>query len=397
MLADYWLSGRQVVGTAGRFQPGRLDLVDCRLGGRRVQSRRRHAVDDRVCRAAHAASGRLEGLRSGSAGGRDGRGIRVVPGAVADGRPHQEAADARDGHVRTCREVAGDFAKPTGCDRGLFGDRGITAMPFSRAGCARGILAKPVSATAEFRASARRDPRNPSSRQSLRTLRRGIFARVGRSIPPRSAARGVARGSLLLAPGGLRYFTSGNGKPAVKNYRRHVSMDPAIKTALALCVLLAGVCAAMLFRNDRPQPTPPEANGEEQLLLRYRGGCAHGTAQGGRSIGAQSVRVTGGAIRHTAGHRRDPVGPSRTSAVAVARLPGNRSPGQFAPGRVERHDAADRRAGRPDGADPHGLSTATRCRHWQSVILAQPPGRRRSTKPIATCLAIRDYCPSARN
>lgn len=31
-------------------------------------------------------------------------------------------------------------------------------------------------------------------------------------------------------------------------------MDPAVKTAMALCVLLAGVCAAMLFRRDTPLP-----------------------------------------------------------------------------------------------------------------------------------------------
>lgn len=31
-------------------------------------------------------------------------------------------------------------------------------------------------------------------------------------------------------------------------------MDPAVKTAMALCVLLAGVCAAMLFRREMPAP-----------------------------------------------------------------------------------------------------------------------------------------------
>ena len=47
-------------------------------------------------------------------------------------------------------------------------------------------------------------------------------------------------------------------------------MDPAVKTAIALCVLLAGVCAAMLFRNDRSTPVPAQPNAEKQLLLRYR-------------------------------------------------------------------------------------------------------------------------------
>jgi hypothetical protein len=47
-------------------------------------------------------------------------------------------------------------------------------------------------------------------------------------------------------------------------------MDPAIKTALAFCVLLAGVCAAFLFRPDHSLPALPEAESKEQLLLRYR-------------------------------------------------------------------------------------------------------------------------------
>ena len=30
-------------------------------------------------------------------------------------------------------------------------------------------------------------------------------------------------------------------------------MDPAVKTAMAFCVLLVGVCTAMLFRRDPPR------------------------------------------------------------------------------------------------------------------------------------------------
>jgi nucleoid-associated protein YgaU len=47
-------------------------------------------------------------------------------------------------------------------------------------------------------------------------------------------------------------------------------IDPAVKTAMAFCVVLAGVCAAMLFRNDRPRTAVPRPSAEEQLLLRYR-------------------------------------------------------------------------------------------------------------------------------
>jgi nucleoid-associated protein YgaU len=47
-------------------------------------------------------------------------------------------------------------------------------------------------------------------------------------------------------------------------------MDPAIKVALALCVLLSGVCAAMLFRNDKPRPVLPSPNVEEPAPVSCR-------------------------------------------------------------------------------------------------------------------------------
>ena len=47
-------------------------------------------------------------------------------------------------------------------------------------------------------------------------------------------------------------------------------MDPALKAALGLCVVLVGVCAAMLFRHDRPRPASPATDVEEETLLRWR-------------------------------------------------------------------------------------------------------------------------------
>jgi nucleoid-associated protein YgaU len=46
--------------------------------------------------------------------------------------------------------------------------------------------------------------------------------------------------------------------------------DPAVKAAVGMCVLMAGVCAAMLFRRDQSMPAVPEATNVEQLLLRFR-------------------------------------------------------------------------------------------------------------------------------
>ncbi len=59
-------------------------------------------------------------------------------------------------------------------------------------------------------------------------------------------------------------------------------MDPALKTAAALCILLVGISMAMLFRHDRPQVGPPGPDAADELLLRYRG---PGDALGIRSKG----------------------------------------------------------------------------------------------------------------
>lgn len=49
-------------------------------------------------------------------------------------------------------------------------------------------------------------------------------------------------------------------------------MDPAVKTAMAFCVLLAGVCAALLFGRDRGRPALPGPATAEQLLIPHSGG-----------------------------------------------------------------------------------------------------------------------------
>ena len=46
-------------------------------------------------------------------------------------------------------------------------------------------------------------------------------------------------------------------------------MDPAVKTALALCVLTAGICVALLFRHERPCSPPLAPSNPQQILLRY--------------------------------------------------------------------------------------------------------------------------------
>ena len=121
MLADYWLSGGKWSGPRAGFNPaGWISwIVGLAVGAFNL------VVDmllpTRVCRAAHAPSGRLEELRSGSAGGRDGGGIGVVPGAVADGRPH---AGSWKCPRWPCKNLAAKLPaiseQPTGCDPRAF-------------------------------------------------------------------------------------------------------------------------------------------------------------------------------------------------------------------------------------------------------------------------------------
>lgn len=55
--------------------------------------------------------------------------------------------------------------------------------------------------------------------------------------------------------------------------------DPAVKLAMALCVLLAGVCAAMLFRHEKRQANSTESAVSEDVLLRCRADEPRGSAR----------------------------------------------------------------------------------------------------------------------
>ena len=75
-------------------------------------------------------------------------------------------------------------------------------------------------------------------------------------------------------------------------------MDPAVKTAMAFCLLLAGVCAALLFGRDPARPAKPASAGAEQLLIpgkKIKGsGVFTGARRGLRSDRRRSPREAGG-------------------------------------------------------------------------------------------------------
>jgi nucleoid-associated protein YgaU len=49
-----------------------------------------------------------------------------------------------------------------------------------------------------------------------------------------------------------------------------MTMDPALKVAMALCVLLGGVCSALMFRRDAPRPGLHGRAAAQQLRIRSR-------------------------------------------------------------------------------------------------------------------------------
>jgi nucleoid-associated protein YgaU len=74
-------------------------------------------------------------------------------------------------------------------------------------------------------------------------------------------------------------------------------MDPAVKTALAFCVLLAGVCAALLFRHERPRPAVAACESEEQLSLRSRAATLAPGAAGPWASAVQDSAVAPSVVR----------------------------------------------------------------------------------------------------
>ncbi len=99
-------------------------------------------------------------------------------------------------------------------------------------------------------------------------------------------------------------------------------MDPAIKGAVGLCVLLVGASAAMMFRHSRPQ-SAAEVAAEDEVLLRW---CADSGFAGNRLRARQALTdAEGGAARSEpgpAGH-----GGSAAGSPRIATLDGLRESG----------------------------------------------------------------------
>jgi nucleoid-associated protein YgaU len=114
--------------------------------------------------------------------------------------------------------------------------------------------------------------------------------------------------------------------------------DPALKTAAAVCVLLGGLCAATLFRHDRPKAGPPGADARDELLLRYRG-ANDGLNDG---LGAQ-LRA---ADRSTTSEPNPPPTPARPRPVTIV-TPEDRHepPPSLAPGYPEHESPVKARWG----------------------------------------------------
>ncbi len=83
--------------------------------------------------------------------------------------------------------------------------------------------------------------------------------------------------------------------------------DPAVKIAAAVCVLLMGVCAAMLFRRDGPPATAESS--AEQLSIPSRAQAdllGGGTARGKRAEGISDTPSRSTAMLKPLGPREPP-------------------------------------------------------------------------------------------
>jgi nucleoid-associated protein YgaU len=110
--------------------------------------------------------------------------------------------------------------------------------------------------------------------------------------------------------------------------------DPALKTAAALCVLLGGLCAATLFRHDRPRAGASAPEAQDEVLLRYRAtDTAWKTQLGGAGQAAMTQTETTPA----------PVNPRPVTILTPA--DGDGPPPSLAPGYPEHESPAKSRWG----------------------------------------------------
>ena len=110
--------------------------------------------------------------------------------------------------------------------------------------------------------------------------------------------------------------------------------DPALKTAAAVCVLLAGVCAATLFRHDRPRAGP----------ARRPRRAAASLPRGRRRLeGAAPARD--GSLANDAAGSHTGVGQSTAGHRYVTPADGDEPPPSLAPGYPENDRPAKSRWG----------------------------------------------------
>jgi nucleoid-associated protein YgaU len=70
-----------------------------------------------------------------------------------------------------------------------------------------------------------------------------------------------------------------------------IMMDPAVKTGMAVCVLLVGVCAAMLFRREPPVQIPSAPSPAAPLLIHSGADAVAGEGQPQVSVSQRLATV----------------------------------------------------------------------------------------------------------
>ena len=137
-------------------------------------------------------------------------------------------------------------------------------------------------------------------------------------------------------------------------------MDPAVKTALAFCVLLVGYCEATLLRGDKPKLPPPEPVAVEPLSIRAQTKppqrrCGPGA---GERNGLPTCPTSRG--RHTSDDRR--------AAVGVTPSDRREPPPPLAPDYPPSRSSAQHRWGPSMGAMLPGGTPRTQATHTHKIV-----------------------------
>lgn len=122
-----------------------------------------------------------------------------------------------------------------------------------------------------------------------------------------------------------------------------MKMDPAVKTGMAVCVLLAGICAASFFRRDLPRHKLGDKSAAETLRIRSRLNAPASAAKTIKAAPTVKFSTDDGKMPEKTGSN-DPLFADRPATI-VTPLPPRESPPPLSSSYPERTPPASSRWG----------------------------------------------------